>query len=198
MRWHTCTSCPQCRFLIQTSQFRHCNSISLQNPLVYLFYPKQTGHKKVTVFLPLSPFGNSPACSGRCGWSSARGRAAWYTRCGSATASDAKPGEVDGLVHWDSVTNVQRRVADELGAVAVDHLSVARLRGIGVVLRETNAQHVRPLQEGLCQVLIVESRVDGSVPAVKRFRRLIHGKRYHKRERGTYISILGRLPVYPG
>ena len=129
-------------FLSHSSLFHHCGCISL------LLFPISLSRSKIQqewVSSPLSPFGDGPARGTSGGGRSARGcsgtarNAAAAARGSSASASrDAEPGEVGGLVHGNRVANVEGRVTDELGAVAVDHLRVARLRGVGVVLGEAH------------------------------------------------------------
>ena len=87
-------------------------------------------------------------------------------------------------MHGDGVADVEGRVTNKLGAVAVDHLRVAGLRGVGIVLGEAHVQHVGPLQERLCQILVVESGVYGAVPAMKKVSMLIFRKRCYVEKGG--------------
>jgi hypothetical protein len=65
------------------------------------------------------------------------------------------------------MANAETRVTGEFSTVAVHHLSVARLRGVGAVFCEGDAEDVGPFFEGFGEVGVGEGEVGCSVPAVK-------------------------------
>jgi hypothetical protein len=57
-------------------------------------------------------------------------------------------------------------MSDKLCAIPVNEFCVTRLGRVGVVVRKGDAKHTGPFFQFLAKVGIVESGINGSVPAV--------------------------------
>lgn len=68
------------------------------------------------------------------------------------------------------VSHTLSRISNQLTPISINHLCIARLRGIGDVLGERDAEDIRPLLHLLGKIGVAESAVCCAVEAIKDIR----------------------------
>jgi len=82
------------------------------------------------------------------------------------TLWDAKPWQIHCLMNWHGMSYTKGRISNQLRSTTIYYLRISRRRRIWYVLRERDAENIRPFFKLLGQIRIIKREVGSPMEAM--------------------------------